>query len=330
MNTSNEVETGGRIATPVKLGKEELLALSQINPLMSVYHIMLEWILIIAAIACCQHWWNPWLYVGTVIFIGARQHALLILMHDGTHYRLFGNRRLNDWLSELLLAWPHLTTMRAYRHNHMNHHNFVNSEQDPDWRRKKDNPEWRFPQPLSSLLRIALRDLSGVGGVNLIRLASSFSAPDKPSKAFVRARVAFYVAALAAIIWTREEEALILYWVVPFFTWLIVIMRWRSIAEHFAIDYTAGAFGQSRTMQVGLVGRLLVAPKNVSYHIEHHFFPSVPFFRLPQLHALLMSKAEFASSAHITRSYAALLRECMGRPQPHSELPLVSPQLIEA
>jgi len=62
---------------------------------------------IVAAIYLCERFWSPLMYLLAIAIIGARQHALLILMHDGVHYRLFRNRRLNDCVSELL-AWPHL------------------------------------------------------------------------------------------------------------------------------------------------------------------------------------------------------------------------------
>ena len=300
-----------REATPIKLNKEQLYALSQVNPFVSTFHILLEWTAIVLAATLCQHFWNPLLYLATAAFIGARQHALLILMHDGTHYRLFRNRRVNDWLTELLLAWPHLVTMRSYRENHLAHHNYVNTEKDPDWLRKKDNPEWHFPQSATSLVGIFLRDLVGIGGIKLIRLASSLSSAARaPSKAFVRIRLVFYMTAIGVLIGAGCGKALVLYWAVPYFTWLILIMRIRSIAEHFAIEGEPGPYRQTRTTHVGLLARLFVAPKNVNYHIEHHFFPSVPFFRLPKLHALLMSNGEFAGAAHITQSYAKILLEC--------------------
>jgi fatty acid desaturase len=88
-------------------------------------------------------------------------------------------------------------------------------------------------------------------------------------------------------------------------------MRVRSIAEHFAIECEHGAYGQVRTTYAGLLVRLFVAPKNVNYHIEHHFFPSVPFYRLPKLHSLLMASEEFAGTAHITQSYSKMLLECL-------------------
>jgi fatty acid desaturase len=319
MNTTDYVKPilcddfdSSRVVTPIKLSKEELLRLSRLNPFLSVYHIVLEWALIIAAALLCQRFWNPVLYAAVIVFIGARQHALLILMHDGTHFRLFPNRYLNDWIAELLLAWPHLATMRTYRYNHLAHHNYTNSQNDPDWTRKQGNPEWLFPQSPLCLIRMFIRDLSGIGGINLIRLGASFPTPDSArSKLFAHARRAYYLVALTIIAWTSTWEAVLLYWVVPYFTWLIFIMRIRSIAEHFALPGGAAAYGHTRTMRIGILERLLLAPKNVNYHLEHHFFPSVPFFRLPQLHSLLLSKREFAAAAHISDSYLSLWRECV-------------------
>src|SRR6202158_5461017 len=120
---------------PIKLSKEELADLSRINPLLSWLHIAAELSAIIAAIYLCERFWSPLLYLLAIAIIGARQHALLILMHDGVHYRLFRNRRLNDWTAEVILAWPNLICARAYRRNHFAHHRFLNTAQDPDWAR---------------------------------------------------------------------------------------------------------------------------------------------------------------------------------------------------
>jgi fatty acid desaturase len=302
-----------RTAKPVKLSKAELTALSRLNPLISTCHILLEWGLMVIAAVLCRHFWHLALYVLTVAFIGARQHALLILMHDGTHYRLYNNRKINDWVTELLLAWPHLVSMQAYRQNHIAHHSYVNTINDPDWMRKQDNPEWQFPQSALSLLRIFIRDISGLGAINLFRLASSMSAAQRTTqRAYARIRLAYYVAAIVAIVVLGSAKTVLLYWLVPYFTWLIVIMRLRSIAEHFAIDSELG-YGRTRTTQAGLLAKVFIAPKNVNFHIEHHSFPSVPFFRLPRLHAALMAKEGFSRAAHITNSYSGVIAECLER-----------------
>lgn len=188
---------------PVKMTKQQLRELSRLSAMRSSLHLAGEWLLVAAAIGLYRSFWNPMLYAVTVAFIGVRQHALLVLMHDGTLYRLFRNRRLNDWVAEVLLAWPHLVAMRSYRQNHFPHHSHLNTELDPHWLRERDSAEWRFPQSRASLARVLLRDLSGIGAIRLIRLASSLSSKDAAaSSGFVLARLGFYLAAVGMIAWT--------------------------------------------------------------------------------------------------------------------------------
>ena len=53
-----------------------------------------------------------------------------------------------------------------------------------------------------------------------------------------------------------------------------------------------------------------IASKNVWYHLDHHLYPSVPFYNLPLLHAKLKELTGFQERAHITKSYLGVLREC--------------------
>src|SRR5258708_31660512 len=131
---------------PVKLTKEELLELSALSPLRAVFQVVAEWLLSLTAAYLCQRYWNPILSLAVVAFIGARQHALLILMHDGVHYRLFRNRQLNDWTAEVILAWPNLISARSYRKNHFAHHRFLDTPQDPDWARRQGDSRLGVPQ----------------------------------------------------------------------------------------------------------------------------------------------------------------------------------------
>ena len=301
-------------AIPVKLSQDELRRLSRVNPLLGWIHVIGEWSLIVATIYLCQRYWNPLLYIFAVAFIGARQHALLILMHDGVHYRLFRNRPLNDWVSEVLLAWPHLVSARAYRKNHFAHHKYLNSPQDPDWKRREGDPAWIFPQAAPTLAKMLFRDVSGLNALVLLRLAASLVSADKASAAFLVARYGFYEVAVSAIVYAGAFKGLVIYWLVPLFTWLVFIMRIRSIAEHHAIEPAGAAYPSIRTTRTGLMERIFLAPKNVNYHIEHHFFPSVPFYRLPELHEILMSHSEFREGAHVTDSYWGVLVESVGRP----------------
>ncbi len=297
---------------PIKLTRDELHQLSALSPLRSTFHIVAEWTLILAAVCLCRRFFNPVVYLLTVAFIGARQHALLILMHDGVHYRLFRGRRLNDWTAEIILAWPNLISARAYRKNHFAHHRYLNTGQDPDWARRQGDATWVFPQQRRRLTMLMLRDVSGLGAIYYLKLAVMLLSRDTGvSRGFLAARYGFYAAVVAMFAWFGALHLLAMYWFVPLFTWLIVIFRVRSIAEHSAIEGRANAYAQTRSTRASVLDHIFVAPKNVNYHIEHHFYPSVPFYRLPELHRVLMSKSDFKESVHVTRGYLGVLRECV-------------------
>ncbi len=102
------------------------------------------------------------------------------------------------------------------------------------------------------------------------------------SRGFLVARYGFYAAAIAILAWFGALHLLLMYWFVPLFTWMTVIFRIRSIAEHSAIEGRAHAYAQTRSTRASILEHVFVAPKNVNYHIEHHFYPSVPFYRLPR------------------------------------------------
>src|SRR5262245_9722379 len=63
------------------LTKHELRELSRISTMRSALHIIIEWMLILAAIRVCERFWEPWLYLATIVVIATRQHSLMIMLH---------------------------------------------------------------------------------------------------------------------------------------------------------------------------------------------------------------------------------------------------------
>jgi fatty acid desaturase len=91
----------------------------------------------------------------------------------------------------------------------------------------------------------------------------------------------------------------------------------RGIAEHTGLASNEARYTRvrneplltTRTIVAHPILRVLVVPYNVSYHLEHHLYPTVPFFRLEALHERLMTEPVFREQAHITHGHRALLRE---------------------
>ena len=107
-------------------------------------------------------WNNPAGYVLAVLILGNRQHGLALLGHDGTHYTLSHNRKLNDVLTNLFAWWPLLLTNGGYRALHNGHHKHLSTDDDPEIIHKKSRaPQWDLPAPLTRILGYAAKDLVG-------------------------------------------------------------------------------------------------------------------------------------------------------------------------
>ena len=313
-----EIASNDHPLPPARIDFEQLnpaviKQLSRLKPWVSLSHVALEYVFIISAIVLCNLYWHPLLYGVCVMWIGARQHALATLIHEAAHYRLVHHKPLNDFIGEVLLAFPIFVTLRGYRSSHRAHHRHTNTEHDPDWV-SKETPDWEFPKSRGALFLMLAKIALGRNLVWMVKLIlkggqAGNASPNKAAKSFVAGRMFYYVVLIAVLTYFGWWTEYLLFWLVPLVTWLQVILRIRSIAEHFGLEYDH-TYTEARTTYPSLFDRLFIASKNVWYHLDHHLYPSVPFYNLPLLHAKLKEMAGFQERAHITNSYLGVLREC--------------------
>src|SRR5262245_7650185 len=83
---------------------------------------MLDWLAIVLAMVVARQIDRWYAYVLAVVVIGAGQHALSQLGHDGTHYLISRRRALNDILPNVLCWWPVIVSGHSYRKAHLAHH----------------------------------------------------------------------------------------------------------------------------------------------------------------------------------------------------------------
>jgi fatty acid desaturase len=281
--------------------------LSQIRPWRGIIQVGLEWFGIGAAILLCEAHWHPLLYIATLIWIGSRQGALAVLMHEATHYRLLKHRAWNDWMGEILTAWPLLLTLYAFRQNHWAHHRHVNKEEDPDWRRKQHKEEFEYPKSRFDMLLITLK--YWVGFYALKQFAEVNKMAKIPAQ-LKYVRLAFYIALVTASVVFHFWIGLLIYWIVPLFTYFLWVIYVRGVAEHFGgIEEHDDLLQMTRHIETNFVERLFLAPHYVNVHIGHHLYPSVPFYNLNELQRLLLLNREYAQRAHVTHGYLGFIRE---------------------
>jgi fatty acid desaturase len=93
----------------------------------------------------------------------------------------------------------------------------------------------------------------------------------------------------------------LLFWVVPIFTSFAFFMVLRNIVQHGNAD--RGRLTNTRVFRVNPIINFAVFPFGNQYHLPHHMFATVPHYRLPQLHALLMQYSEYRDQAVQVEGY---------------------------
>lgn len=299
---------------PDRLPVAELRELSRLQPARALAATGIEWLGIAAAMAL--YLWRPGVlsYLLAVVFIGARQHALTVLGHDASHHRYLNHKFANDLVSSVLLMWPVFVSVWGFRNFHGDHHKYFGGARDGNrllWRTHTAQgelaPEWVYPKTRRELLRKLLRHSVFATGLRWVLrgLISCFVLREPwPWKV---ARVGFYVGVIALLSvcgWWLEFVSL---WLVPLCTWHVTIQYMRLIAEHSAVNSDDPAYQGTRTTIPTRLEALLILPRNIGYHLEHHWYPSVPFYKLPALHARLMREPRFRHNADISTSILSSL-----------------------
>lgn len=292
----------------LNLAANQLKPLFQTKPHLHAQALILNWAIIFTTMWLCSRYMNPLTYVAAVTIIGARMHALAILMHDATHYRFLKNRRWNDVLTNVLTMYPLFSSIEQYRQNHLRHHRHLNTEEDPDWVAKLGKREFTFPKTRREFLLTVLAYFTLYRGISdALWFLRRFGGTDAVVKAQnggnKGAKLAFYLLLVLVLSVFGWWKYFLIFWIVPYLSTFFMFQYIRSVAEHFGDLAYDHLLTSTRSVKPAWWEKFLLAPHHVGYHIEHHLYPAVPFYHLPQLHRLLMSVEEYHGKAHITQGY---------------------------
>jgi fatty acid desaturase len=221
------------------------------------------------------------------------------LVHESDHGTLFRHPRLNRGLGNLF-AYLLGYTRTGHRAAHMDHHLYLNTDRDPDI---------IFSQPdasASAMLKGVLGDLLFVSAIKRLlqysqsdRATYSVSPWKRLSPRYfaqmIRATVPVILVQLVLLaVFTAAGGpwAYLLLHVLPIMTIYPLQIRVRSIAEHgFEAGYRPDSPPEAwvtRTSRLNVLERWIVAPFGQYLHYEHHVFPGIPNYNLPQIHRLLV------------------------------------------
>ena len=240
--------------------KNEIKALKERDNVTNFYYIIKVYAIMISTLALTLYsfslvsanglawWWNIPMSCLAIIIIGASQHQLGGIIHEGTHYSLFANRKMSELVSDWLGAFPIYTSTYAFRVHHLAHHQFVNDPvRDPNFDQAKDSGHWLdFPLTHMELLWGTLKLLWFPNLVSYIFARAKYSAigvdtnpyadKDNPGSPWTM-RVGIMFAALVPVIITPLIPAGygVLAGFILFGTWLATSLYYYFIPDnHYA------------------------------------------------------------------------------------------------
>jgi len=337
--TMSVTETGDQAFSPPnsiknyrRIFREEALTLSQISPRSVAQQIVAQWFVILAVFAICifaapqlltaigETDSGPvavglgmvlvLLFAVGVVVMACKQHALGVIMHDATHYRLLETKQNNDLVSDLFCAFPIGMLTASYRRGHLPHHAFTNKTLDPYWARLSQDEAYIFPMARNKLRSIFVRDALGLNLPRwwpILRAWTGWAFILSDHEGFLsrtdrRRFTLFWAITVISMIVSGWWPYLLLLWVLPMLTLNLAFTRLRIIAEH-NLDVSDHEITRTRHVDGTWFERHAIGPLNINFHIAHHLFPMVPLYNLPQMHQVLLTDQDFRRDAELWPSY---------------------------
>lgn len=294
------------------LTQEERTALTERSDLMAGGLVGFSWLVIFGILALAAYSPSIWTVLLALIVLPGRQLSLAVLMHEAGHNSLFKTEALNRWVGQWLCALPTFADLNSYAAGHLQHHRNAGTEKDPDL------PNYQaYPITKESFRRKVIRDLTGQTGFKLLMAIATGKASGIVTEEHPATKNLFAKQVVAQVVLWLALTAMgmgwtYLLWFASFMTTFMFVIRWRQIAEHAAVEdlFDRDPRKNTRTVVAPFWQHFLIAPSFVNYHMEHHFMPTVPCYRLGDLHQILKSRG-YLSDVPQTNSYFQVLREAV-------------------
>ena len=234
--------------------------------------------------------WGSWWCIPFFMLQGVLINFLYAPTHECDHHTAFSSRWLNVWIGRAC-GFFIFNPSEHHRWSHYAHHrNTQNWEKDTELVRPELDTIWQYAVFLSGFPYIHYK-LSGIFRHAFVGANDWYMTEPQRRRVMHAARwhVAGYVLAVVSAV-GFESWWPVYYWWGPF-----VLMRWtyalQGLGEHTGLTHEPNTLLNTRTLKTNVFMRWV--NWNMTYHTVHHTFPSVPFFRLPQLHREVEARLGF-------------------------------------
>ncbi|MEW5983563.1 MAG: fatty acid desaturase [Acidobacteriota bacterium] len=243
---------------------------------------------------------HPAIWIPLAIVQGFTVFNFTVLLHEVVHHAIFARRRpALERLLGYLYAIPSGISAAQFTRWHLDHHAELGSASDDPKRHHlspKVNTRWyKLLYATPALFPIYFRAARREG-------ATYPSALRRQIAGERRVAVVFHLAVLAAFWWAGGGMTAVKAYVVPVLFVFPVAFSLNRLGQHYDIDPDDPAGWSTLVRGHWFWDRVFL---NSNYHLEHHYFPGVPFYRLPELQRRLIPF--YARRGLRWRSYGQLI-----------------------
>ncbi|MHC4817898.1 MAG: fatty acid desaturase family protein [Planctomycetota bacterium] len=255
---------------------------------------------------------DPWIWLPAAVLLGFLVFGFTVLLHEVVHRAVFRRRhgpgnRLLAWL----YAVPSGLAPSQFERWHLDHHAELGTDE-------KD-PKRHYLTP--KIVRRWFKLLYFTPALFPIYFrAAAREAAHYPKDLRARLRkerlavTTVHLALMAAIVLLWGWGVLLELYVIPVFFVFPIAFTINRLGQHYDITPEDPA-GWGTIIRTNPAWDLLFLWS--SYHMEHHYFPAVPFYNLPALHDELAPI--FARHKIRIRTYSGLLYDWLIRNRPPHE-----------
>jgi fatty acid desaturase len=268
------------------LSPSRIRELSTLQPWRTLTDAAACWACILLAmglVAVHPAWWTVLIAIPV---IGNRYYGLFLIGHDGMHRRIFPNIKRNDFWTDLLVLAPIGAITRINNRNHLLHHRYLATLEDPDRHKhacfnKTDRVE--LLAFLSGLISVWIsgKAVFVTRGKKDPRRRGN-SASDNYSLRDFALLAGWFVGLAGSLTWLIGWWAYPVLWLFPVYAFMFLGDNFRSFAEHSHPEGDRAADTHRLiTYTSNPIERMFVSPMNMNYHAAHHLWPSIPYYNLP-------------------------------------------------
>lgn len=260
----------------------------------SIRRLILTYILAILAILLCEKI-SFYLYPLVVIFLSHLVFTLVLLGHEGTHFLIHPNKRINTFVARYFCHFPFFISHSHYSFNHLMHHRFLGSPRDPDGsfygKSFSSLGSWLFAEVVDFVsLKTVMNFLNYFTGIP-IWIKSGLKSSYKNDYWQL---ILYWVGVIAIANYFSIGKELVLYVIIP----ILVALPWVNIVnsfQHLSLDKnrnveTTNVYFENKILQEFLF------PVNINYHETHHADVQIPYYELAD-HPLSQQRKSFRDKA---------------------------------